>query len=64
MSDWFARWWDAVWTEQKRSKFELPSPNLTPDEDGLICCPSCGRMVTEGDFGRSDVCKACERGLT
>lgn len=53
-----------VGRENYTPRFELPSPNLEPDEDGLICCPSCGREVTERDFGRADICQPCERGLT
>lgn len=51
---------------EAQSAWELPSPNLTPDENGEICCPSCGRMVGESDWAveLADVCGACERGLT
>jgi hypothetical protein len=58
---------DAALAEKRKreqASLELPSPNLTPDENGEICCPSCGRLVGERDFGQADVCKACERGLT
>lgn len=49
---------------EERRLHELPSPNLTPNEDGEICCPGCGRMVGATDWAveLADVCGACERG--
>lgn len=40
----------------------LPEPNLEPDDDGDICCPSCGDMVPACYWPTGlDMCRACER---
>lgn len=41
-----------------------PGPSLEPNDEGDICCPSCGDAVPACYWlTGGDVCRACERGL-